>query len=86
MSKNNSKKKNQIITNPNGFEIKKINNPNDSNSPANNVTLESYVNALDEEVKSGGPTTLPNQEDQVQALKDFSKGKLTYAEMRDRCG
>lgn len=56
--------------------------------PKINDNLKKEENVLIDPVKYAEymRNKMPNGEKQYQAIKEFSKGKLSYAEMRELCG
>lgn len=61
-------------------------NKNTSNNEQKNEhpqNLKEFTSFLK---KNKNTMNLPNADEQITALEDFGKGKLTYAEMRELCG
>jgi hypothetical protein len=48
-------------------------------------TLTDFVKAVDAK-KESLAKTIPDIHEQIDALKLFSEGKMSYSEMRSRCG
>ena len=63
---------------------------NSNKNTTNNEQKKEYPQNLKEFTsflkKNKNTMNLPNADEQITALEDFNKGKLTYAEMRERCG